>query len=128
MKEITLPSGAILKINLAPFADAKGLYQSLLEELKSVELNSKKEITEVIKDMACLAFSSKKIEAAIWKCFEKCLYNDMKIDKDTFEPMEARGDYMVVCVEVAKENVLPFAKNLYAQYETILAMMQTDPK
>ncbi len=131
MTEVKLPSGAILKITPAPFADARALYQAVLEELKQVPFNSKREISEVIKDITCLAFSSKGIEAALMKCFERCTYNsgkgDFRINADTFEPMEAREDYMAVCVAVAKENILPFVKSLYAEYEHILQMIQSDP-
>jgi hypothetical protein len=44
----------------------------------------------------------------------------MKIVEDTFEPAEARDDYLKVMFEIAKENVLPFTKSLYAEYSPIL--------
>jgi hypothetical protein len=131
MKEITLPSGAVLKINVAPFADAKALYQAVLEEFKSVHVDSKTDMSSVFKDFACSGFSSKKVEACLWECFKRCQYNrgngDLKIDKDTFEPVEAREDYVTVCMAVAKENILPFMKSLYAEFHPLLAMIENTP-
>jgi hypothetical protein len=127
MKEITLPSGAILKITLAPFSDAKALYQAFLEEMKTIEVSSTHDFTNLFKNLVCIGFSSKKIESCLEVCLKRCTYNygkgDLKIDKDSFEPAENRGDYMSVCTEVAKENILPFMKSLYVQYQQLLAIL-----
>ena len=124
MKEITLPSGAILKIQIAPFADAKALYQAVLDELKIVQMSSSTDMTSVFKDLSCIGFSSKKIESCLEQCFKRCLYNDLKLDKDTFEPVDSRQDYIVVCLAVAKENIMPFMKGLYAEFQQFLAMTE----
>ncbi len=116
MKDIQLPSGAVLKIHLAPFVDAKALYQAVLGELKDIDFNANLDVTSVFKDIACLGFSSRKIEDALNQCMKRCLYNDMKIDKDTFEPEEARQDYPVVCIQIAQENIAPFMKSLFAAF------------
>ena len=34
MKEVKLPSGAVLIIRLSPFSDSKALYQAVLKELQ----------------------------------------------------------------------------------------------
>jgi hypothetical protein len=34
MREVKLKSGAVLKLQAAPFKDAKALYQALLREMK----------------------------------------------------------------------------------------------
>lgn len=131
MKEIKLPSGAVLKITLAPFSEAKALYQTVLEEIKEIEISSKTDMASVFKNLACIGFSSKKIEACLEVCFKRCTYNagkgDFKIDQNTFEPIEARNDYMAVCMNVAKENILPFMKSLYAEYQQFLAMLPNVP-
>lgn len=127
-KEILLPSGATLKIRPAPFAEAKALYQALLAEVKEIKIESETAMVSIFKDIFCAGFSSQKIEKELEKCLARCTYNggngDMKIDKDTFEPMSAREDYTLVCMEVAKENIAPFAKSLYAEYSRILKEMQ----
>jgi hypothetical protein len=127
-KEIQLPSGAQLKIQLAPFADGKALQMALLEEAKCLRLDMTAEVDgNFYKDIFCSAFSSKKIEAAVWKCMERALYNDQKITMDTFEPEAARDDYITVVFEVAAENVRPFTKSLYASFAAITRMIQSDP-
>lgn len=118
-REVKCPSGAILTINEAPFHDAKNLYQALLRELQHVKIDSNRDLMNLAKELVCIGFSSPAIEGLIWKCFEKCLYNmgtgPMKITKETFGPKECWQDYTTVCVEVAQENVAPFAKSLFAE-------------
>jgi len=128
LKTVKLPSGAVLKITPSPFADAKALYQAILEEARGLKLDPLSEIdVNLWKDLVCVGFSSKKIEAALAKCMERATYNDLKMDKDTFEPVAARDDYLTVCLEVTKENVMPFMKSLYAQYANILKMVPKNP-
>lgn len=128
MKEVILPSKAVLKIQPAPFADSKALYMTLLEEAKTLKMDPEANVdVNLFKDIFCVGFSSKKVEAAVWKCMEKCLYNDMKILGDTFEPESAREDYMTVMFEVAQENIRPFTKSLYAQFKVFSGMMASVP-
>lgn len=124
MKEFKLSSGAVLKVSPAPFADAKALYQAVLAEARTVGFTGKTELPVVLKDVFCISFSSRVIEACLWECFKRCQYNagsgDLKIDKDTFEPLAARGDYVEVCMIVGEENIGPFVKSLYAEYKKLL--------
>ncbi len=126
-----LPSGAELHITLSPFEDSLALYQSILEEMKLVKIVTGDEVGDLIKNLFCVGFSSKKVQAALWKCMERVTYDNgkgkLKVTKDTFEPEEARVDYMQVCIEVAKANVMPFTKNLYALYTESLNLLQKDP-
>lgn len=130
LKEVKLPSGAVLKVVPADFEVSRNLYQAVLEEVRPLHVTATTDVASLYKDLFCLGFSSKKIESCLWDCFKKCQYcdkrGDLKIDKDTFEPIEARDDYMTVCMEVAKENIGPFVKSLYAQYgqffQTILSV------
>ena len=124
LKEVELPSGAKLKIGLAPFAEGRDLYQAMLSEMKGLSFDGEKEIDHnFLKDLFCIGMSSKNIEEKIWKCMSRCLYNGEKVTTDVFEPVEARNDYFMVMFEVAKENLMPFTKSLYAQYEHIFQML-----
>jgi len=123
MKEVSLPSGATLKITPAPFSDARDLYQAVLRESKHVQLDFEKELPLFIKDFFCTAFSSKAIEKIVWDCMKRCIYNDLKITEDTFEPVEAREDYIKVIAEVTIENITPFLKSLFAEFKTASAMI-----
>ena len=126
MKTVSLPTGAKLVITPSPFADARALFQVALRELKGLKLDPKAEVdVNFFKDIFCAGFSSKEFESALQKCFERCTYNGLKITDETFEKVEAREDYFVVCLEVAKETLLPFTKSLSAQYAPILELLKT---
>jgi hypothetical protein len=123
-----LPSGAELRITLAPFSDAKALYQAFLEEVKTLKWEATTEIdTNFIKDIFCVGLASKKFEGALWKCMERALYNNLKITDQTFEPEEARQDYVPVCFEVAKENITPFTKTLMPLFSRVGGMLAKSP-
>jgi len=116
-----LPSGAKLEINLAPFADANALYKAAAKELKSIKVSPEMDVFDAnfIKDIGCSLICSDEITNAVMVCVKRCTYNGLKIDSDTFESEEARGDYTSVLLEVAKENLIPFLKGLYVQYQAI---------
>jgi hypothetical protein len=129
MAEFKLNSGNVLKIGLVPFAEARALYQALLEEAKDIKFSTQDEFGNVFKDLFCVGFSSKKVEACLWECFKRCQYCDkrgeLKIDKDTFEPDEARVDYIEVCILVTKEVTSPFLSGLFAEYKALFKILPT---
>lgn len=126
MKEVTLPSGAKLKISLASFDEGKELYQAVLEELRHVKIDGNTELDyNFMKDLFCVALSSKKVEVAMWKCLKRCLYNGVNISNASFEPVEARQDYFEVMFEVGQENLLPFSKSLYSRLSPILEKVRS---
>ena len=129
MQSVILPSGVELSITPAPFADAKELYQAFLDELKYLQMDGSQSIDHnFIKNLFCIGFSSKKIEEKIWKCLSRCLYDKLKITPDTFEPETARADYFDVLFEVAKVNIMPFTKNLYAKFSSITGTIASSQK
>ncbi len=131
MRKVTLASGAILTVNASTFAVSKALYQAMLRELKGIQVIGSVEKAQLYKDLFCTGFSSPEIESCLAECFKRCTYNangvELKIDNDTFEPVERRDDYMAVCMEVAKENVLPFVNSLYAEFVKVMGMTETTP-
>lgn len=128
MRVVDLPSGAKLEITMAPFAQAKVLYMALMEECKSLKIDASTELdVNFWKDLMCIGLSSKKIDAAIEECMRRCLYNGLKIDKDSFESEDARQDYLVAVFEVASENVKPFTKSLFAKYAGIFQSLKKPP-
>lgn len=127
MSEVVLPSGRKLALQAAPFAVAKNLYQAVLEEAKSLAFGKSTDVELVMKDLLCAAFSSKKIELCLWECFKRCLIDDLKISEDSFEKEEFRGDYMPVCLEVGKLNILPFVKSLFVGYSQMSEMLSSSP-
>jgi hypothetical protein len=115
--ERKLPSGAKLKVNLAPFSEARALLRAIAAEAKDIPLRRTMDVIEVAKFIICSSLASESIEAALRPCLERCLYNGEKITADTFEDENARVDFIEVCLEVAKHNLAPFVKSLYAEYE-----------
>lgn len=122
---IKLESGAELKITVSEFEVSRALYQAICEEAKGVPIAGNTEIDfNFGKDMICILLASKKVEKCIWDCFKRVTYNGVKIDKDTFEPVEARADYLEVCYHVAEENIRPFVKNLFARFSPFIEMIK----
>lgn len=117
---VVLPSGTELKINPAPFEAALALCEAMLEEANTLGINSRVEVSDLCKQILCVGFSSKKIKAAIIRCMEKTTYGGLRITADTFEPTSARQDYFEVLYSVAKVNMDPFMKDLYAKFKIIM--------
>ena len=125
METIKLISGAELKVCPAPFEESLALYDAFLEELAGVKVGPFTELDmTVLKDLLCKLLPSKKIREPLKVCMGRCLYQGLKIDLDTsFEKVEARADYMTVCLEVGKANIIPFTKNLVASYSALLVKL-----
>jgi len=129
MQDIKLPSGATLKITLSPFAVSKALLEAVSAEAKDMRLDPQAEIDlDLMKNLFCTGFSSKKIDAALQECTKRCTYNGVKLTEDTFEPEDARQDYVTVCLEVALANLRPFTKNLFAELNRIAEKLANSPK
>jgi len=129
MKKVKLPSGADLEITLAPFSEAKALYQAFLKELKTLKIDAETEMDyNFIKDIICSGLSSKEVDEALSVCMGRATYKKLKIDDDTFEDEIARGDYLVVCYEVARANLEPFTKGLFAKFSPALEKFKKGPE
>lgn len=125
MIEKTLQSGKVLEITPAPFADAKDVYQIFLDEMQSLELDPEAEVdVNFLKGIFCKCLSSKKLEAAIWKCLSRCKYDGHKIIPDTFEDLDARADYIEICWLAGRENIEPFMRTLMQQYGHMLGVLK----
>jgi hypothetical protein len=125
VKEINLPSGASLSIGEVSFAEAKALYQSLLREARLIQYQGAQELPELFKQILCVGFSSTQVEQALWSCLPRCLYNGVKIDQKTFEPVATREDYLSICVEVMAEVCGPFGKSLFAELQRLSTMVES---
>jgi len=125
MPEVKLPSGAILKLGHTPFEESLALNEAILKELKGLSFTTKTEMGSLYKDLVCIGFSSELIKSALWKCFSRCTYNDIKITPDSFESIDAREDYTTVAMEVTKHNVLPFVKAHSVEFSQILEALKS---
>lgn len=128
MKEVTLPTGAILGLQMADFEDGTALYQTLCSELVGVQMPVSVQGQDIkslagmnineLKDGLLKMLGSQKIYAAIWKCMTVCTYtpsgssSPVRITKNTFQEAEARKDFLPVAWEVLTHNVGPFFGSL----------------
>lgn len=114
---ITLKSGALLQITVAPRKDSSALLRAITRELAklSIKLDEKLDVASfagpAISGLLQL-LQSEDVEKAAFVCMGKCLYNGQRITEATFEPEEARPDFLPVVQEVIKANVVPFFANL----------------
>ena len=58
---------------------------------------------------------NKEINNLMWRCMVRCSIDDVAINRDTFEDVSLREDYIEICAYVILENLSPFLKGLYAK-------------
>jgi len=122
-----LPSGAVLDITLLPYEQAWHIASLVLKEVEKLDVkfpsdldfsDSEKFTSYIlgnindIKSPVCALLSSQKILEAAQSCFKKCLYNNQKIDAQTFESIDGRRDFLISAFYAIKENVSPFLEGL----------------
>jgi hypothetical protein len=124
MTEVTLKSGRVLRIQIAPFADASKLRKVVASELLSVnvevaKLDLKTDLSRLdpgalntMKNVACRLLSSDPVEAAFFACAARCTIDGAAIKRDTFENEDARGDFLPAAWEEIRANLAPFFEGL----------------
>lgn len=128
----TLKSGRVLLLQLSSFAVSARLRKVVAAELKHVSIG---EVTKVaagltpeellakgdlpldtLKSLVCQFLASDAVEDALWECMKVCQYGPQgqteKITPESFEPEDAREDYLPVAWEVMVLNLAPFFKSL----------------
>ena len=123
--KIILSSGAKLEITPLPYLKAWIVSQIVVKEIEKIGLDTKelksidfKNLMAVdalnFKNPLCAILGSEPIIEAAKTCMERCTYNSLRIDDDTFERIEARQDFLPVVFSVLKENISPFFANLFS--------------
>jgi len=120
MNEILLKSGAVLVVSMAPFSSSNKLLKVIMRELKTVDVQLENldfsrigsQDINTLKNAVCQLLASDTLEQAVFECMARCTYNGNRIVKDTFEPDDARGDYLPCAWEVIKINLRPFFNGL----------------
>lgn len=120
MNEILLKSGAVLVVNMAPFSASNKLLKVVMRELKTVDLELENldlakiatQDINTLKNAICQLLASDALEQSVFECMAKCTYNGSRVVKETFEPEDARGDYLPCAWEVIKANLRPFFSGL----------------
>ena len=117
---ITLKSGSTLEVGIASFSAGHRLMKTVAKELSLVSfdlnLSNFSELSgqdiNVLKNAIFQLLQSDALEAALMECAKRSLYNGQRITPQTFEPEDARQDYLPVAWEVMKANLSPFFKGL----------------
>lgn len=129
--EITTQSGAEVKINAADFLVSMQLKSAIIRALRESDLdlaqidldNLTKSSIEPIVQAILSIDSNEQVEASLFKCLARCTYDGEKISKDTFEPVERRGDYYEIVIACLKENLLPFFQPLLSKFTALQAQV-----
>jgi len=133
---ITLKSGSTLEIGIAPFSAGNRLMKTIARELATVQFDldasnlsslSGQDIN-VLKNAIFQLVQSEAVETAVMECAKRCLYNGQRITPQTFEPEEARQDYLPVVWEVMQANLSPFFKSLGLSWSTNAKPTSDAPK
>jgi hypothetical protein len=115
-EKITLPSQAILEVHLLSLEEAWGVVQTISGVLEKINVNLEGlDLSDIraidllnFKSPLCAVLASKEVVEAAKICMKKCTYNSLRIDGQTFDSKEARGDYLAVVFYSLKENIAPF--------------------
>jgi hypothetical protein len=127
----TLPSGAELDITLLEYEDAWAIARMIMDQLEKLKIDLSGldlenmtlddiKATDVMKFKSpiCALLASSVVVEAARICFVKCTYNGLRISKQTFNSVEARGDYLFAAFHSIKENVSPFFASLLSFLQT----------
>ena len=123
-----LPSGANLTVQYASFPESEALRKAVMKELVGIKVSigaknitSLKDIFDLdvndqtintFKDIFATLLSSEIIEAALWPCAGRAIYNKQKVTPELFENVKARGDYLLVMKEILFFNMSVFFSGL----------------
>ncbi|MDE3073914.1 MAG: hypothetical protein KGJ86_00670 [Chloroflexota bacterium] len=105
---LTLDSGAVLTVQIAPFEAGHRLFQVFLREMKSASPDATLDDTL----LGMHLFQSPALAEALAVCTQRCLYNGQRITASTWEPEAAREDYLPASMKVLEANLRPFVKSL----------------
>lgn len=120
-KKITLKSGNTLELQMASFSQGWKLSRVIANELKSVGIDiesqdfsklSQLDVIKMLKGSILQLVGSVAFEEAFFDCASRCLYNEERVTRNTFESETARVDFIPCMVEVTKFNVSPFIEGL----------------
>lgn len=127
IETLDLKSGAKVEMEIASLSESAALRRSMAAEIVKADImidlqkldlktisqaDLAGDVFNSIKNVLLVLVSSETVERQLFVCMRRCRYNDVKITAETFEPKEARGDFLPIALEVIKINVLPFFAGL----------------
>ncbi len=124
-------NGKELKITISSFRDARDLEKAIERALKGTRFEIPSiarsadgkidlEHTDVdfsgMVDMVLGVSTSDEVEDCLFKCAERAMVGQEKVDRDFFERVENREHFYPIMVEIIKVNVGPFFKALASKF------------
>lgn len=112
--DVDLPSGAKLKITVAPFPKALALNKALIRCAKGLPMQADflQMDMGVLKDALVEAATSNEVEDILFQCLERTTYNGVRVTRDLFDDLKIgeaiRKDYYPMAWEVIRANCGPF--------------------
>ncbi len=112
--DFTLPTGSKLVVSESSYADADALLKALVQCAKGVPLpkNFMETDVTVLKDVLVKAIVSDDVDAALFKCAERAVYENVKVTKALFDDPKlkdaARQDRFLISWHVIEVNCGPF--------------------
>lgn len=120
-KTFDMPSGRKLLVTMAGFEDSEALLKAGLAEMKigpeMLKAFSDKDLSDIgltadLLDGFRAVVVSKTVDAALVKCFERCLYDGQHLKKSLFDQeeyeLDGRRDWIAICRALIEVNVRPF--------------------
>jgi hypothetical protein len=121
--ENKLPSGAVLEVTPLDCGDAYAIFQQVMKVIGLLDIDlSKLDMTKDFKAQDIIEFkrplaqllSNSELEKAAKKCLTKCTYDGMKVTEATWNPLNARQDYLFAMFFALKENCSPFLDGVFS--------------
>jgi hypothetical protein len=134
-----------LEITPASFSEAMALQRAIGKAINKGNINVDLEGFELNKDdplksdvsgdtigsvisSLISAGTSEEVEAAVFKCANRALYDYKKINIDFFEKVENRPLYYPIMIEIIKVNIGPFIGGLFSEFGGIIGLIGKNPK
>jgi hypothetical protein len=121
-----------MHVTVCPFVDANALLKAILKAAKGISISPEEMKTEInvqavsdnpgllgkIIDKVVGVAVSQEVEDALFKCFQRATYEDIRITRELFDDPKigekAREDYFKMCVNVISVNCQPFFKQAFS--------------
>jgi hypothetical protein len=126
--DFTLPTGAKLVVTEAAYVDADALLKSLVRCAKGVPLpkNFLEADVTILKDILVDAITSEEVDAALFKCGQRAMYETAKVTKDLFDDPQlkdrARQDRFIIFWHLIEVNCGPFFAKTFSLLRERLAL------
>lgn len=139
-QEFKLESGATLEVTMGSFQEANALKNALLTAVKGTKGLDDAVVQAAsggiqnadvgpILDAILGTATSETVERCLFKCFERCLYDKVKITPDLFDDpkmgLSLRQDYYSIAIKVIQVNCSPFLQGALSLYK---GLQKTTPE